>query len=454
MPIEAVMPGDSQVLAAGYPESWCIEPVISLDVLQQFPDVTSVVASTIVRAHSPIPTVRQLILLHETQVPDGATLRNLPCLASLFAGMACNDSLLDVAALPKETLMQLTISRNCLEGLSSISSLVNLRELEIRSSRRGDSLRGLGTLPELRRLKISPGGLGNFALKGWKSLRTCTKLEDAELHRFNAQDLRPFSSWRSLRRLKISGKLNSLSGIESFMGLEEFVITNEMPLDDLTPLCALPRLAILSLSIPELSDVSFLKQLPELTQLKLFAQKSSRIDSLRALEGCKTLESLHVANVLIDDKDLSVLLEMPRLRKLAIDSDDGSLTLAVDQFRRLRPDVLVHYEAVAKKATPTLPAIKVGEVGVFLPTEDARVWTIFGDMTHLLGCRSNSGVEKRVRQFLKNDRMLLKRLFFDTEADNFSVDASSEEDIRAVAGAINALASRHRELRAARRNKG
>ncbi len=518
VPIDAVQEGDTQVLAAGYPDGWCREPIVPLDSLRRFPSVDSVVSSTMVSAMSPIPTIRQLILLHDAPVPDAMTLRNLCRLESLYAGTAKSDGKLVLDSLPIDSLQQLAVSRWCVDELSSLASLQNLRDLRISSCRTGDSVRALGMLSELRRLDVC--GVWRGALNGWKALRNCTRIEESTLHGFCAVDLRPLATWRGLRRLTISGKLRSLAGIEVLDALEQFVLVNERPLDSISALTAVPSLRLLTLVLTDSPELGDLSRLFNLKELKLEARPAARIGSLKGLRQCRALQAIELSQVLVDDANLSPLAELPRLERVKIHNDDGSLRHSAVELQRVRPDIHVSYHAVGEadlsflanvrtlrqltiksgdesqtsaasevqrlrpdvhvvhvedakgigfatlkmsdsRATPlkgyftgNAPAaqrIAVGPISIIPPTGVSQAWSIFEDIVDLVGGRTNTGAEARVRRALRRDRMLLDRLDFDSESDNFCVFATSEEDIRAVADAINDLASQSNGSRRRRR---
>src|SRR5258708_4739491 len=109
VPIEAVRPGDEQVLAAR--ETGKIgAPRIDLEILAQIPSVESVVATTPVWTARELPQIRELILLGQiTRVPDAATIGNLPGLHSLFASAAPSDVRLALDRLPAESMPPLAV---------------------------------------------------------------------------------------------------------------------------------------------------------------------------------------------------------------------------------------------------------------------------------------------------------------------------------------------------------
>lgn len=442
VPIEAVRPGDQQVVAASHPKRLNF-PVVALDSLAALPEVTSVVASTIVEAHRPLPSVRELFLLHDTIVPAPPTLRNLPRLESLFALIAPSDRKLVVEALPDDTLRRLAVNRFCLDRVDPLGRLTNLEELILNNCYPGDSLHEFGKLSKLRRLRIY---VYQGTLKGWKSLRDCKHLEEAHLSGLKAADLRGLKGWTRLRRLAISQPgLRSLVGIEALTALEELHLLG-VTIDDLAPLRGHGRLRRLSLhgtrSIHDLGAVAALPALEnlEIAQAGIEDRGILHIASLRPLAQCATLKELSLHGTVVEDSDLSALIGLPELRRAEFSFDDGSLANAAASLRRARPDIEVVYHTLS----PT-PGRKVGDVVIHSPGEGIDSWWIRDDLVDVLRVPTNHAAEGKVRKELAaHDPALAKRLSFDSEADAVVVHAKNEADIRAVAELIGRLSGTRR----------
>src|SRR5262244_248715 len=99
VPIEAVVAGDEQVLAARGPRP-IPEPVINLDVLANYESVRSVVASTRIEASRTPPHISELLLFGETPIPDADTIRCLPGLTHVWFTWARSLEPVNVEALP------------------------------------------------------------------------------------------------------------------------------------------------------------------------------------------------------------------------------------------------------------------------------------------------------------------------------------------------------------------
>lgn len=455
VPLEALRPGDEQVIAAGYPQRFAgFGPAMSLDRLAEFPTVCSVVASTIVTARRPLPNVRHLILLDYTPPPDEATLRNLPYLETFFAALAGkpwperNIKALNLEALPRETLTRLALSRYCVDGLDPLSSLVNLRDLRLVNCRRPDSIRSLGSLVKLRHLDLR-----NQFSGGWKALSSCSELEDVFIANLNLPDLRAFSTWTQLRRFTFAGKLKKLDGIEACSELEEFrslVSRKPAVIDDISPLRGLRRLTTLQICIGTVLNLLPLSHCSALRNIKIFGYPQAEragVASLEPLTECFNLEELYLFKTAVVSGDLSPLLGLPNLRRVVLELDDGSMCNAAAEFQRARPDVEVHYDGISTGAGRPL-GTKVGMVTIHPPIKGIDKWYVFEDLVGVVGGTGNASVQNRVQRAVQTkDPELLDRLDFDSEADNFCVYAPTEDDIRAVAAIINELASKARGRR-------
>jgi tetratricopeptide (TPR) repeat protein len=76
----------------------------------------------------------------------------------------------------------------------------------------------------------------------------------------------------------------------------------------------------------------------------------------------------------------------------------------------------------------------VGPLTLIDLTTDGQGWSLFQDLTGLLGTETNYDAEERIRAILEeNDPLLARALGYDTEADNVSINAKSRDDILGVA---------------------
>jgi len=433
IPIESVQPGDEQVFAARLPPG-SGETVIDLDRLAEFPSVRSVVASATVRAGRPLPHIEELLLFNRTPVPDAKTLQSLSGLVRFWAGRALFNRRLAVEALPGRALRELGVNRVLLPGGSAeLSGLVELRHLVLHHCMPKDSLQPLAGLTQLTRLRADAPG-------GWSALASCTALEEVYAIRPRLSNLKAFRAWTRLRSLALTGAgVRGLEGMEAFTALERLKLI-ALKIGDLLPLASLSRLAELELSgLESLKDLSPLAGLTSLRQLVIARVGGEprdivHVDSLRPIAGARALEEVSLVGAVVDDGDLSPLIDLPALRRVRVFGDLGA---AVAVFRRARPDVVVIWGGGAKPS----PGVPAGPVFLHPADERIPVWWMREDLTGLLQVPTNADAEDRLRAVLKaEDSKLLERLRFDTEGDAVVVESDHEEDLRALARTIEELA--------------
>jgi hypothetical protein len=76
----------------------------------------------------------------------------------------------------------------------------------------------------------------------------------------------------------------------------------------------------------------------------------------------------------------------------------------------------------------------VGPLTLIDLTSAGQGWSLFQDLTGLLGAETNYDAEERIRAIIEqNDPLLAKAVEYDTEADNVSISAKNRDDILAVA---------------------
>lgn len=259
---------------------------------------------------------------------------------------------------------------------------------------------------------------------------------------FGVPNLRQFRGWQRLRDLNVSKGPKSLDGIEAFQELQRINMIMG-PVSDLSPLAHLPKLAeVKMVFMKRCSDIAPLGRLPALRRLEI-AQPiiSSRdivhVRSLKPLAGASRLEELVLLGTAVDDGDLMPLAEIPTLRRVQLGQDVGA---ELDTLRRARPDIEMQ---VMPQHTRASEGEVAGAVTVHRPSPGVRQWSIFEDLTEVVGGSTNYAAEARVRSAVKSSNaQLMSRLSFDTEAGAVGIYADSEADIRAVADIITVLASR------------
>lgn len=388
IPIEVVQPGDEQVFAARWPHQRDT-PIIDLDKLADVPSVTSIVASTVVRARRTIPQVRELLLVAMGRLVDIDTLGCLPGLNTLCVLYWIDG--FDPRRLP-QGLEALRIDRTSLpDGLSSLSRLTNLRKLDLRTGYPKDSMRPLSTMTRLTHLKAEN------VKAAWTSMAGCTELEEVDMTP-RLDSLRPFKRWTKLRKLTIRGRgLKSLDGIEQFENLESLTFHGTA-----------------------FRDFSLLARLTKLREVG---------------EGnvgwCAADAESHA-------QFRRILCALPALEKYSALSLHRDMA---DALRETYPAIEIVYQDIIEPSD--IIADSNGNVTVHAPEGEMKQWSIFESLADRLDLPTNYDAEKLLKRELKAKHPdVLKRLEWDSEADNVGVYAASEADIQVVAAIANELIAR------------
>jgi hypothetical protein len=430
VPIEAVSPGDVQVIAAHEPRTPA-EPVIDLGVIEDIPSVESVIVSTRVVATRALPNIRELLFTLGTPAPEPATLRQFTGLVALHAGFGVGRYRLDLESLPAEQMRKLGVSRWFVKSLTPLERMRGLRRLNADVFR--DPLDAIGQMHDLEYLRL------RGPAKGWVKLRDCTRLEEAHLIEVQIANLRRWNTWSRLRTLTLAGRgVKSLAGLESCQGLEQLTLLN-LKMNDLTPLRELPRLTALELRMADTVD---LESVAALGKLRTFVIDSSRRDaepvrlqSLKPLVRAAALEEVVLWETLIEDGDLLPLADLKSLKKVRLASRIGA---DVEKLRAARPDLQIDYTPPDTRFDALRE--QVGFVTIQRPGEGLEQWSIFQDLASRFGVSTNYAAESRLkREVRKRNPELARRLDWDTEAGAVGCYANNEADIRAVADIVNQI---------------
>ena len=432
VPIETVQPGDTQVFAAREERKYH-SPLISLDELANFPSVRSVVASTSLELHCPLPQISELLFVETPLMPDSAAMDNLSGLESLYAAGAHSNVRVVLDRLAGELMRQLSIPRWAVQDLDNVRKLTGLRELALELYP-ADSVEPISALRELTYLRVSSG-------KGWASLRECVNLEEAHLIDVKIANLRRWGTWKRLRHLVLTGAgMKSLAGIEQLQNLE---ILNLIMVGckELEPLGSLPRLTDLTLRYVAASrNLNALSGLKSLLRLRIDQSVGSRrdivtVESLRPLSDLVNLQEVALLGTAIVDADLAPLIGLPNLRKVVL---GRHIEADVEKLKAARPDVQIEYHAPSAETAEDVE--RVGEITIHRPAGEMKQWFIYEDLTGDLGVETNYAAEQLFKRTLKKVAPeLLRRIDFDSEGEGVSILAEGEADIRAVAQIINGM---------------
>lgn len=192
-------------------------------------------------------------------------------------------------------------------------------------------IRPLAALRGLERLNLScqfgPFDFGvfpklRFATVRWRpaaaSLLALPGLEELLVEGYPHEGLKPLAALKRLRWLGLfSRKLVSLEGLADLVSLRALSLTSCPSLVDLEALGSMPSLE--QLQFHSCRGVTSLEPMASLISLKyLKLEQSGRVGSVRPLQGLKRLEELYLIGITVEDGDLSPLLSLPSLRRVAL----------------------------------------------------------------------------------------------------------------------------------------
>ncbi len=395
-----------------------MEPT-SIDFLVDFSSVTSVVADQIIQARRPLPHIRELFVLNHLGTVDQETLANLPGLESLSLGPGIGTQAvtldeieshdweadrLDLAVLQDMPgLRDLRFHALAARSLDPLQGLHRLERLRIEGAARPVKADLLAGLAELR-------WLGMEYMTGLQRLKGLENLERVEFIEPTLSNLKVFKAWKKVRYMLLAGRgIKSLEGIQALSALEELFL-GRTSVADLAPLGQASSLRRLHLTQPDrITDFSPIGGLHNLERLIIdmgSEAQTGHLADIGFVTGLVRLEQLEIIGAVIDDRRLEPLFGLPKLQRVWLLGDYGA---QVDDLRRQKPECEV-------EATPLAPepglAIQVGPLILRKIADD--FWTIFQDLSDLLGVRDNFAPQTRFQQALKkHDPNLLARLELD-----------------------------------------
>ncbi len=397
------------------------EPV-PIDALAAKPWVGSLVSAAEIRTAVTLPELRELLIL----VPGTLPPEILPMLPGLQALVAPRIAGSDLSLLPH--LRDLDCDR--LSDREAISRVGTLERLRVRAEVFRQSVEPLLGLERVRWL----------GLNGWGNIRALGRLSGLERLEARGSSMTDFRGWRGLaglRHLSFGGDVRSLSGIDALGGLE-YLSLGLRAEHETGPLGSLTGLLDLRIGADRPVDLGFVRSLGGLRRFSFIGDcdGSTPVPSVAFLEGLSDLEHVELRCVALRDPRLDTLAALPRLRSVIITGAPGPDVAGLD---RLRPDIDITY-----RFTPEpIGRVHVGPVRYDKPASGVTSWSILQDLHDLVRTETNRDAERVIRTELKRrSPALLGRVVFDSESGGVGVYATNEADIRAVAEAIVALASR------------
>jgi len=216
-------------------------------------------------------------------------------------------------------------------------------------------------------------------------------------------------------------------------------VTSFSPISDLTRLEGLALGFERPKELPRMREVEF-PRLIGLRSLELSCWDMPDVGrpfDLRFLAQMTQLEQLRIVGIRAHDGRLDFLAELRNLRRLEVLPESEA---QLEELRGAMPGCKVTAEYVPLGSRPD-PYDRVGDVELWPPIEPDVPWSIFQDLVPELDTATNHEAEKLIRRRLREqDPALLRRLEFDSEADNVGLYAETEADLRAAARAIDQLA--------------
>lgn len=202
-----------------------------------------------------------------------------------------------------------------IRDLSAIEELRSLWRLSLALPSRPKLPLDLTSLPLLRDLGITWN-------PGFESLFACTGLEVLNIANPPDVDFGRFAPLSGLKKLVVSQgrKLRSTAGIESLQYLEMLGLWGQSALERLDGVGQLSGLRELSIdTCKRISSIEEVRSLRQLRELKL--ANCGDIRSLAPLSEMFELEEFYAwESTRIVDGDLAVLLRLPQLRRIALQS--------------------------------------------------------------------------------------------------------------------------------------
>lgn len=217
-----------------------------------------------------------------------------------------------------EGLRGLVLNAGEVSQLTNLESLRDLETLTLNTPRRPRMSVDFCAFPKLKRL-------GVYWNPGFESLFACQQLEDLFVFAPPDPNLEHIGALRSLRRLELSEgrRLRALCGVEQLHRLTFLGLYFQAGLESLSGIGGVTSLETLAVEnckhIGAIDDVATLSRLK---RLKL--ANCGEIASLKPLTRLQALEEfLAWEESRVADSDLSVLLQMPKLRKVAMKNRRG-----------------------------------------------------------------------------------------------------------------------------------
>jgi hypothetical protein len=382
----------------------------------------------------PHPKIEGLRLSGGASLAAGA-LEMLPGLKFLQLGGALTPDLQAALPVGLEELWAHLVDIDALPRLERLK-LLRTTVLEGRASQ----MKAIASMPSLRAIDL----LCEQPMRGAKALGGLHELEFLAVNKAQGLGLKDLVACKRLRAISI-GSLETLDGAEELESLESLSLGGKQ-CPPLAPLRHARRLAKLTIESrhPPL-DLEVIGELVGLRSLDLNPGSISSTVTLKSTKMFARLSDLEVLRCFtqLADQDLTPLAGLSKLKYLCF---LGSFP--EPRVRWLRERLPSCKVDLTVGESPTPRAEEHLGVVVASQLEDGG-WSIFEDLTELLGMDTNHDVQAAVERVLRGKaRKALERIELDSERDAFNANAKSLDDLRAVAAAIESLVRARKKKRA------
>lgn len=376
------------------------------------------------RCRTPAPSVEELFLSHNATI-DEHTAR-------------CFPRLVNVSIESQQTLQLAWFDNDRLRGISlsdrAISDWPVLRSMSPWRLNLSWTAMPLEHLPASVRW-LSLLRLGPLSQKRLGPIWLLPALESLRLMNVQLGTLDQVARIASLTELSV-WSTKSFSGISRLKRLRSFHASGIVcpPISELTANVALRDLQIKARTPP--TDLAKLGRLAGLERLTLWfgdIHRPADIESLSFLRSLGNLRELGVHGVRLRDRDVTPINDLSGLKVLDLSGAFGPEIRRLKGRRGRKTTVTKLVPALGGRTAPVRPRLISG------------TWTIFEDVSSLLGVGNNYDAEKAVRRRLKTVAPEVAACVeFDSEADSFCVRAESRKDLDRIARVIRTMVKEER----------
>jgi hypothetical protein len=280
---------------------------------------------------------------------------------------------------------------------------------------------------------LSITGIGPLSAKKLHPVWMLPGLEQLRLANVSLKTLSGVSKLERLTTIDI-WETKSFAGLNLCPRLQTLHSVSAVcpPLSTLSQIGTLRNLSLQARTPPsDLEEISNFVDLEELTLNFGDIHGLADVRSLAFLRPLRKLRTLELHRIRLADRDVGPIEELHQLRVVKISGDFGPGANRLIRSERGR-DITIAEVA---------PGPKTG-VGPVTPRLVADKWTVFQDLSELVGGKNNHDAERAIRRRLKTDAPdLVARIEFDSEADAFGARAKSREDIYRLAAIIKSMSN-------------